>query len=62
MGGGRIVEGRAAIDEFYRRAVTMVDCLERVAPIRTSNGAFVVMAFDIQHCAEGGHPPLLTDY
>lgn len=58
VGGERIVEGRAAIDEFYRRAVTMVDRLERVAPIRTSYGASAAMAFDI-HMQADGQPILI---
>lgn len=58
VGGAKIVEGRAAIDEFYRRAVTMVDRLELAAPIRTSHGAAAAMAFDIHMQAEG-HPVLI---
>lgn len=58
VGGARIVEGRAAIDEFYRRAVTMVDRLELAAPIRTSHGAAAAMAFDI-HMQAAGHPVLI---
>lgn len=53
VGGGRIVEGRAAIDEFYRDAVTMVDRLELVAPIRASHGASAAMPFDIHMKMEG---------
>jgi|GEM_PF-272667 len=58
VGGERIVEGRAAIDEFYRGAVTMVDRLELVAPIRASHGASAAMAFDI-HMQDKGQPILI---
>ena len=47
VGGTMIVEGRSAIDEFYRGAVTMVDRLELAAPIRSSHGSSAAMAFDI---------------
>lgn len=47
VGGTTIVEGRAAIDEFYRVAVTLVDRLELAAPIHTSHGAAAAMPFDI---------------
>lgn len=52
-GGGRIVEGRAAIDEFYRGAVTMVDRLDLAVPIRTSHGNAAAMPFDIHMKMEG---------
>lgn len=58
VGGGKIVEGRVAIDAFYRGAVTMVDRLELVAPIRTSHGASAAMAFDI-HMQSAGQPILI---
>lgn len=47
VGGGKIVKGRAAIDEFYRGAVEVVDRLELAAPIRASHGTAAAMAFDI---------------
>lgn len=47
VGGALIVEGRDAINGFYRRAVGMVDRLELAAPIRTSHGAAAAMPFDI---------------
>lgn len=53
VGGGKIVEGRAAIDEFYRVAVTLVDRLELAAPIRASHGRAAAMAFDIYMRHEG---------
>lgn len=53
VGGGRIVEGRAAIDEFYRGAVEVVDRLELAAPIRASYGSSAAMAFDIHMEIEG---------
>lgn len=53
VGGGKLVEGRVAIDDFYRRAVTMVDRLDLAAPIPTSHGASAAMAFDIYMQAEG---------
>ena len=58
VGGTMIVEGRAAIDDFYRRAVTMVDRLELAAPIRTSHGAAAAMPFDI-HMKLEGRPVLI---
>lgn len=47
VGGGKIVQGRAAVDEFYRGAVDKVDRLELAAPIRASHGNAAAMAFDI---------------
>lgn len=47
VGGALIVEGRDAINGFYRRAVGMVERLELAAPIRTSHGAAAAMPFDI---------------
>ena len=47
VGGGTVVEGRAAIDDFYRGAVQAVERLELAAPIRASHGASAAMAFDI---------------
>lgn len=58
VGGGTIVEGRAAIDGFYRQAVDIVDRLELAAPIRTSHGAAAAMAFDI-HMRHEGRPVLI---
>lgn len=58
VGGTMIVNGRAAIDDFYRKAVTMVDWLELAAPIRTSHGAAAAMAFDI-HMETEGRPILI---
>ncbi len=55
VGGGRLVEGRAAIDGFYGRAVGMVDRLELAAPIRASYGDAAAMAFDI-HMSRDGQP------
>ena len=52
VGGPKIVEGRAAVDEFYRGAVQAVERLELVAPIRASHGNAAAMAFDI-HLAFG---------
>ena len=52
VGGTKIVEGRDAVDEFYRGAVEAVDRLELVAPIRASHGNAAAMAFDI-HLAFG---------
>lgn len=53
VGGGTIIEGRAAVDEFYRGAVQAVERLELAAPIRASHGASAAMAFDI-HIDVGG--------
>lgn len=53
VGGTMIVQGRAAIDEFYRGAATMVERLELAAPIRASHGSAAAMAFDIHMTAEG---------
>lgn len=53
VGGEMIVEGRDAIDDFYRGAVTMVERLELAAPIRTSHGASAAMPFDIHMKIEG---------
>lgn len=47
VGGPTIIEGRAAIDAFYARAVEFVERLTLVAPIRASYGASAAMAFDI---------------
>ncbi len=55
VGGSAIVRGRAAIDEFYRGAVEVVDRLELVAPVRSSQGDFAAMAFDI-HMRQDGRP------
>lgn len=53
VGGGKIVEGRAAVDAFYKGAVGMVDQLELAAPIRSSYGRSAAMAFDIHMTFEG---------
>lgn len=53
VGGSMIVEGRDAVDEFYRGAVTMVTRLELAAPIRTSHAASAAMPFDIHMEIEG---------
>lgn len=53
VGGTTIVEGRAAIDAFYRGGVEVVDRLELAAPIRTSHGSSAAMAFDIHMQIEG---------
>lgn len=53
VGGSVIVEGRAAVDDFYSGAVEMVDRLELVAPIRASHGSAAAMAFDILMHSEG---------
>ncbi len=52
VGGTEIVEGRDAVDEFYRGAVEAVERLELAAPIRASHGNAAAMAFDI-HLAFG---------
>lgn len=38
VGGGRTVEGREAINAFYKMAVNSVEKLELEAPIRGSHG------------------------
>ncbi len=53
VGGGKIVKGRVAIDDFYRGAVQVVDELELVAPIRASHGNAAAMPFDIHMKREG---------
>lgn len=53
VGGGRFVEGKAAITDFYQQAVTMVDKLELVAPVRGSHGNSAAMAFRIYMELEG---------
>mgnify|MGYP002712985595 CR=1 FL=1 len=58
VGGTTVVEGRDAIDAFYRGAVTMVDRLELAAPIRTSHGNAAAMPFDI-HMKIEGRPVLI---
>lgn len=47
VGGKNIVEGKDAISKFYQQAITMVDRLELVAPIRGSQSNFAAMAFKI---------------
>jgi steroid delta-isomerase len=58
VGGPAIIEGRAAVDEFYRRAVEVVDRLVLAAPIRGSHASAAAMAFDI-HLHSDGHPLLI---
>lgn len=58
VGGTKIVEGRASINDFYRGAVEAVDRLELVAPIRASHGSAAAMAFDI-HMHADGRPVLI---
>lgn len=58
VGGTTIVEGRVAIDDFYKGAVDVVERLELAAPIRTSHGASAAMAFDI-HMQVEGQPMLI---
>ena len=58
VGGPTIVEGRAAVDEFYRLGVEVVDRLVLAAPIRGSHGSAAAMAFDI-HMHSDGHPLLI---
>lgn len=53
VGGPNIIEGRAAIDAFYTRAVAFVESLTLAAPIRTSYGASAAMAFDIKSQRNG---------
>ena len=47
VGGGQIVEGKAAITAFYRRAVELVKKLELDTSIRGSHGRSAAMAFTI---------------
>lgn len=47
VGGGKIVEGKAAITSFYQRAVALVDKLEPSAPITGSYSNSAAMAFTI---------------
>lgn len=58
VGGGKFVEGRAQIDEFYQGAVKVVDRLELAAPIRTSRSNAAAMAFDI-HMKIDGRPIII---
>lgn len=53
VGGGRIVEGKAAIEAFYRGAVGLVERLELDTPIRGSHGRSAAMAFTIHLNMEG---------
>lgn len=53
VGGGEFVEGKAAITDFYKSAVTMVDKLELEGPIRGSHSHFAAMAFTIFMKSEG---------
>lgn len=55
VGGSTVVRGRSEIDDFYRRAVEVVDRLELSAPIRTSHGQSGAMAFEI-HMHHDGRP------
>lgn len=47
VGGGKVIEGRAAVDAFYAKAVDFVERLELAAPIRASYSNAGAMAFDI---------------
>lgn len=53
VGGGRIVQGKEAIEAFYRRAVGRVERLELDAPIRGSHGRAAAMAFTIHLSGDG---------
>lgn len=53
VGGPNIIEGRSAVDDFYRGAVEVVERLELAAPIRASHGQSAAMAFDIHMTIEG---------
>ena len=53
VGGTTVVEGRSAVDEFYRGAVDVVERLKLEAPIRASHGASAAMAFVIYMHYEG---------
>lgn len=58
VGGGRIVEGKEAITEFYRQGVEMVERLDLDAPIRGSHGRSAAMAFTI-HLTMGGKKTII---
>lgn len=53
VGGPIIVNGKAAIEEFYSGAVQVVEKLELAAPIRASHSNFAAMAFDIHMSTNG---------
>lgn len=58
VGGGRIVEGKAAIAAFYQRAVELVKRLDLDTPIRGSHGRSAAMAFTI-HLEVDGMPTVI---
>lgn len=53
VGGGRFVEGKEAIREFYEGAVKLVDRLELDAPIRASRSNYAAMPFTIYLAMDG---------
>lgn len=55
VGGGRLVEGKAAITSFYQGAVKVVDKLQLAAPICGSHSNYAAMAFTI-FMQVGGKP------
>ena len=54
VGGGRIVTGKAAITEFYRWAIGLVERLELDVPIRGSHGRSAAMAPAMFSSSPGG--------
>lgn len=53
VGGGQILEGKAAITSFYQSSVASVEKLELAAPIRGSHGNAAAIAFMIYVEMEG---------
>lgn len=53
VGGGKVVEGIAAITDFYRQGVTYVTQMTLSAPIRASHTNAAAMAFDFEMSIEG---------
>lgn len=51
--GSDPIKGKAAIEQFYRRAVTMNVRLALAAPIRGSHSNAAAMAFDITFSMDG---------
>ena len=47
VGGGKIITGRAAIEEFYQGSMQTKAQLKLSAPIRTSHGDSAAMAFEV---------------
>ncbi len=47
VGGGKTIEGRAAIREFYTGSLQTKAQLKLVAPIRTSHSDSAAMAFEV---------------